>query len=318
MYPLATQQRTPVPGRRLVWPLGNGELQPNSQDFMVHQHTVSPGALLPVSETRHGIWFLLSQSAEGEQPIGQTAIPQFMLPEDLVIVPAGVAPKLRLLKPAQFLYVGFACGYLQRLCELHGLSFAPLSRVRLGVREPAMSSLLALLQAEVEGQCRLGTLYVEALVHALAARYLALSLDEKHPERVMQSALPARALHRVQEVVEARLGSSLSLEDLAGECGYSKGHFLRMFRGATGLTPHQYVLERRLQRACLLLHTTMKTVRDISVLCGFANQAHMSDLFRKRLGVTPLHFKRAAKGTPMLRREPYASGMFAAPSRVAV
>ncbi len=318
MYPLATQQRTTVPGRRLVLPLGGEEPRAKSQDFVVHQHAVSPGALLPASETRHGIWFLLSQSAEGEQPIGQAAIPHFMLPEDLVIAPVGMAPKLRLLKPAQFLYVGFSCGYLQRLCELHALPFAPLSRVRLGLREPAMSSLLMLLQAEVEGQCRSGTLYMEALVHALAARYLALSLDEKHPERVSQSSLPARALHRVQEAVEARLGASLSLEELARECGYSKGHFLRMFRGATGLTPHQYVLERRLQRACLLLHTTADTVRDISVLCGFANQAHMSDLFRKRLGVTPLHFKRAAKGAPMLRRQACPTGMFAGHSRVAM
>jgi AraC family transcriptional regulator len=84
----------------------------------------------------------------------------------------------------------------------------------------------------------------------------------------------------------------LSLASLANESGYSRAHFLRMFRAATGLTPHQYVLERRLSAAQQLLRQSTMLLADIALKCGFSSQTYMNDVFRKRLGVTPQKYRR--------------------------
>ena len=98
---------------------------------------------------------------------------------------------------------------------------------------------------------------------------------------------------RVREKIEANLEADLSLESLAEESGYSRAHFLRMFRAATGLTPHQYVIEVRLARAQERLRQAGSSIVDVAASCGFASQAHMTSVFRARLGVTPARLKKA-------------------------
>jgi AraC family transcriptional regulator len=118
-----------------------------------------------------------------------------------------------------------------------------------GIRDSSMRRILHLLREELEAKGPLGRLYVDSLAHALASRYLLLeSPAHLHSERCA-SALPPRILNRVREKIEANLHTDLSLDTLAKESGYSRAHFLRMFRAATGLTPHRYILELRLTQA---------------------------------------------------------------------
>lgn len=111
-------------------------------------------------------------------------------------------------------------------------------------------------------------------------------------ERV--SPLPARLLSRVQDKIHANLDSDLSLGTLAEASGYSRAHFLRMFRAATGLTPHQYVLDLRLSRAQEWLRKKDESIISIAASCGFSSQSHMTSVFRQRLEMTPAEFRRNA------------------------
>jgi AraC family transcriptional regulator len=113
-------------------------------------------------------------------------------------------------------------------------------------------------------------------------------------ERSRIAALPHRILNRVREKIEANLDTVLSLDCLAQESGYSRAHFLRMFRSATGLTPHQYVLGLRLRRAQDSLRKKDARIIDIAVSCGFSSQSHMTSVFRQRLEMTPGEFRRRA------------------------
>lgn len=113
-------------------------------------------------------------------------------------------------------------------------------------------------------------------------------------ERAPIAALPHRILNRVREKIEANLDTVLSLDCLARESGYSRAHFLRMFRAATGLTPHQYVLGLRLSRAQDSLKKKDARIIDIAVSCGFSSQSHMTSVFRQRLEMTPGEFRRQA------------------------
>jgi AraC family transcriptional regulator len=145
---------------------------------------------------------------------------------------------------------------------------------------------------DFEAESRPFLLYSETLAHALAMRFL---LDESRPEDTKNSSvtpLPPRILRRIRDRIEAELDTNLSLGSLARESGYSRAHFLRMFRAATGLTPHQYVLQRRLGIAQQLLRQSTMSLADIALRCGFSSQTYMNDVFRKQLGVTPGKYRR--------------------------
>jgi AraC family transcriptional regulator len=153
---------------------------------------------------------------------------------------------------------------------------------------------VGLLVEELETDRPLGSLYVDSLAHALATRYLLLSESPAIRAVPRVSALPLRILNRVKEKIESDLEADLSLEALAEESGYSRAHFLRMFRAATGLTPHQYVLCLRLSRAQECLRQKKASIIDIAMACGFSSQSHMTSVFRHRLEMTPAEFRRNA------------------------
>ena len=150
-----------------------------------------------------------------------------------------------------------------------------------------MQQILGLLIAELETNQPLGRLYVDALGFALFIHYLQLDCHSNLRSEEKVCALPNRILSRVREKIEANLGSDLSLNSLARESGYSRAHFLRMFRSATGLTPHQYVMNQRINRARHCLQSEGSSIVDIAVSCGFSSQAHMTSVFRRRLEITP-------------------------------
>jgi AraC family transcriptional regulator len=87
--------------------------------------------------------------------------------------------------------------------------------------------------------------------------------------------------------VEVHLGEHFTLHELALEAGVSPFHFVRIFKQMTGLTPHQYVMSRRIARARLLLEKGELPIAAIAAETGFASQSHLTDLFRREVGMTP-------------------------------
>jgi len=118
-------------------------------------------------------------------------------------------------------------------------------------------------------------------------------LGERHLGQARGTAtLTRRKLSRVQELIESRLDADLTLQELAVAVGYSRSHFLRAFRETTGVTPHRYVLNRRVERARRLLGETEMSIAEVAFLCGFSSQAHLTPAFRKAYGLTPGEYRR--------------------------
>jgi AraC family transcriptional regulator len=106
-------------------------------------------------------------------------------------------------------------------------------------------------------------------------------------ERQYVNGLSNKKLTRVLDLIESDLSENLSLSILANAAGLSEYHFLRMFKQSTGVTPHQYVINQRIERAKGLLQRTDMTVTEIAYLLGFSTPAHFSHHFRRKTGVTP-------------------------------
>jgi AraC-like DNA-binding protein len=102
------------------------------------------------------------------------------------------------------------------------------------------------------------------------------------------------AAQRVQEVlafIDQNLGERLTLPDMAQVLAINSYHFAHVFKQATGLAPHQYLIRRRLARAKQLLAGTALPIAEVALAVGCANQSHFSALFRRAAGMTPLNYR---------------------------
>lgn len=158
--------------------------------------------------------------------------------------------------------------------------------------DPSMRQILLLLGREAKTGGPSGQFYAEHLIQALAARLL-LRRPSDQDNKAAPDGLPPRILRRLLDRIKSDPLAHFDLTSLAAETGYSKRHFLRTFRVSTGLSPYQYILRVRLERARQLMHERSLTLLDIALESGFTSNAHFSNVFRQHFGVTPSHFRRA-------------------------
>jgi len=97
---------------------------------------------------------------------------------------------------------------------------------------------------------------------------------------------------RAKELIELRLGSGPSLDELAHECGLSVAHFTRAFRQSTGETPHKWLMRRRVAAAERLLLSSERSLAQIAFECGFADQCHFTNIFARMVGTPPGVYRR--------------------------
>ncbi len=131
----------------------------------------------------------------------------------------------------------------------------------------------------------------ERLVGFVAAALRALSGVAPGPQRV--SAMDARRVGRALRHIEAHSTEAIDLDRLAAVAATSKYHFLRIFRRAVGLTPHQFLLGTRMRRAALRLLSGREPVSAIAYGEGFGDLSTFNAAFRDRFGVAPLAFRRS-------------------------
>ncbi|MCE9669749.1 AraC family transcriptional regulator [Myxococcus stipitatus] len=150
-------------------------------------------------------------------------------------------------------------------------------------RDPHLEHIAWALEAEHRAGDPNGLLYRESLGLALAARLLA-----HYRGRVeARGGLSPGQLQRVTEHVEAHLDEALSLERLARVAGLSASHFKVLFKRSTGMPVHEYVIQRRVERARSLLLRGERSVGEVALEAGFSHQSHLARCMRRVLGVTP-------------------------------
>jgi AraC-like DNA-binding protein len=96
--------------------------------------------------------------------------------------------------------------------------------------------------------------------------------------------------------IEAHSHESIELPDAAREAGLSAFHFLRVFAGVLGVTPHQYLVRCRLRHAARLLADDTRPITDVALDVGFADLSNFVRTFHRAAGVPPRRFRQAARG----------------------
>ena len=138
-----------------------------------------------------------------------------------------------------------------------------------------------------------GPLYVQGLciglLGILSARYCGRAQDALVDTR----RLSPRQEHHVVELIRSQLGSKLSLATMAAELGLSPQHFARLFKASFSTTPHSFVQTQRIDAAVAALRNEhAMPIASIAAACGFSSQSHMTELMRRRVGLTPSQVRR--------------------------
>jgi AraC family transcriptional regulator len=262
---------------------------------LLEKHLSSPGERLSASIDRHVVsMFNGSPSRFEHRDLSGDFVARLSRPGTIMITPAGPIPDMRLHTSSEFIHCALEEDFIHGVMEELNQGATSGRVFRWGIQDKSIQRILGMLMEELETRKPLGRLYVDSLVHALATRYILLDCAAGRKSESRVCGLRPRVLSRVRERIEANLDTDLSLDSLAEESGYSRAHFLRMFRVATGLTPHRYVPDLRLSRAQDRLRNKGSSIIDVAVSCGFSSQSHTTSVFRQRLEMTPGEFRRNA------------------------
>lgn len=207
------------------------------------------------------------------------------------IVPQGTPLGGRGLDETEFLMMALDPSLVERIATESGAtSHVELIR-NLGIRDPQIEHIGLALRAELERGCPSGRLYGDALAVALAAHLLGTYAAHAPDTHGQGGGLPACKLRRVIEYINDNLTEDLTLAEIAQVAGMNPHYFSRTFKQATGMPPHRYVTNCRVERAKRLLADDELPLVEVGLSVGFQNQSHFTTLFHRLTGVTPKAFR---------------------------
>jgi AraC family transcriptional regulator len=154
-----------------------------------------------------------------------------------------------------------------------------------------------LKQAHLAGLV-LSDMAASTLAHRLAGHLLAHYCGPRYRPERPPGQLDRKMVDQVTEYVDAELSGTLTLDRLGQVAGLSPFHFARAFKTTTGLSPHRFVMARRMHRATLLLTGTAMPVPQIAAAVGLSNVSYFRRLFRREVGLLPGEVRETARLDP--------------------
>jgi AraC family transcriptional regulator len=155
--------------------------------------------------------------------------------------------------------------------------------------------MMSLIHAANEGG-PLSPLFLDRIGTTLAIHLIGhyARTSRNQTKRSLSPLAPWR-LKRATSYVEANLAEPISLVDLSAAAGLSRMHFAAQFRSATGVSPHTYILQRRVETAKQFLLDPQHTMRHVAAAVGFKSEAHFVNVFRRLVGDSPGRWRRSAQ-----------------------
>jgi AraC family transcriptional regulator len=216
----------------------------------------------------------------------------------LTIVPAGTMFLWHTLGPIEFAHLYMPPAMLSHLAEATGYFRALSLRDAVGISHPLLRSLYDAMLAEVMSGAEADPLYLDSLLDALLRTLLRHYTTRPEGPRRPRETLRGVIRQRLKDYIAAHLSEPISLADLSAIAGASVYHFARAFRNSMGLSPHQYVVRCRIERAQALLADGDLDLASIAVHCGFRDASHLSKTFRRLVNRSCLAYRRSRAGGP--------------------
>jgi AraC family transcriptional regulator len=213
---------------------------------------------------------------------------------DVDIIPAGVPSRWELRERDTALIVGVPAPLLRVTAEGMGRPAERIEMInRFQMRDRQIENIGWALKTEMEAGFPNGGLYLDSLGTALAVHLLNHHSADSQKVRNAKGGLSGGKLKQLISHIEENLDSDLSLRTIAGIAGLSISHCKSAFRASMGQPIHQYVIQRRVERARELLTDPEWSIREVATETGFAHQSHLAFHMRRVLGVSPKNIRDA-------------------------
>jgi len=196
-------------------------------------------------------------------------------------------------EPFQSMAVFIELPLLQRaLEEVHGPDTAHIQLRNISAfTDVALSSLMERVHEELMRR-HASPIFLEGIAQAIAI-HLARNYTESTKDSPSGSpSLPGYKLAQITEWMAEHLAEEFNLDRLAAQAGLSKFYFNRLFKSAMGVSPSQYLITLRIDKAKRLLRETKSSVIDIGLEVGYTGPSHFAQLFRKETGLSPSDYRR--------------------------
>jgi AraC family transcriptional regulator len=162
----------------------------------------------------------------------------------------------------------------------------------LAVEDPALYHLGLAFRAAIKEANAPSHLFADSIAEAMGARLLEhYGMGAREGSISLRAAAKVR-IEKVIAYIDDYLDEDFGVDDLAVVAELTPFYFSRLFKQVTGKGPHQYVMERRLQKAVQLLSESELTISEVAQRTGFSDQSHLGRYVRSTLGVTPKSLQR--------------------------
>lgn len=211
--------------------------------------------------------------------------------EDIAIIPANIAHRCNWNDLAKFGILAIEPTLLnqvgQDLVDSDHISLIPKF---MNKRDELITGIFTTLKDELESEKIGSGLLIDSLQTTLAIHLLRKYCNIRPKLNNYNFGLSRAKFKQIAEYIDEHLDTNLKVINLAKIAQISPCHFIRIFKNTTGKTPHQYILQKRLEKARFLLHQENTSISKIAVTVGFCDQSHFTRCFKRTYGITPRQY----------------------------
>lgn len=265
--------------------------------ILVAYDYLEPGQIPEISVKQHGIGIFVEmpKPVQAERLIDGQFRREQVLQGDVVIVPANTWHRTTWNRAGGAIVVGLEPKEFTRTID------ETIERDRIEViphfatPDPLVHQIGLALKRALENSGNASRLYAETMTNALMVHLLQYYSAQQVKLPTYEGGLSKHKLQRIVDYIHAHLDRDLSLKELAAVVQMSAHYFCQLFKQSTGITPHQYVIRCRIERAKELLIQGKLTISDVAKIVGFVDQSHFHRHFKRLVGITPKAFLQQVK-----------------------
>ncbi len=227
-----------------------------------------------------------------ERRSGKAVVTGTVRPGLVTVIPAGSSSRWDIHQPLNVVQLYLPPTTLERIAGEAGMAAPGELLERTAHPDPITSRLLMSTADVLEGNAGLDALFRQQMTDLLATRLLAAHTGAQTTFRPVMGGLSPNVLRRAIERLRSDSDADVSLAALASDAGLSRFHFCRAFKESTGLSPHAWLRQHRLEQAMNMLRDTDASVVSVAAALGYASQTAFAAAFRKLTGETPSDWRR--------------------------
>lgn len=268
-------------------------LDPSGAAIAHWKHDPLHDVVEPMSD--HVIMAYNGTVQHAERRSGRSVAKGTFRPGAVIIIPEGSSSRWDIPKPVDVVQLYLPTTTLERVARESNTATAVDLLERTGHPDPVTSRLLLSAADGLEGNSALDTLFRHQLIDLLATRLLAAHTASPTTFEPTMGGLSPKVLLRAIERLRSDSDADVSLAALASDAGLSRSHFCRAFKESTGLSPHAWLRQYRLEQAMHMLRDTETSIVSVAAELGYASQTAFAAAFRRLTGETPSDWRRGVR-----------------------